>query len=67
VHEETGGMNAFRVGDRVVLKASADFPGTVVGLVYGRFEVVFDDFRNEAPKAFRPDSLQLAERQAPRG
>jgi hypothetical protein len=58
-------MNPFSIGERVVLKACTDFPGTVTGLGHGKVEVRFDDFRNEAPKALRPDSLQLAKKQVP--
>jgi hypothetical protein len=58
-----GAINPFSIGERVVLKACPNFPGTVTGFVYGKVQVSFDDFRNESPKAFRPDSLQLAERQ----
>jgi hypothetical protein len=54
--------NPFSIGERVVLKACTDFPGTVTGFERGRVEVLFDDFRNDAPKAFRPESLQLAKR-----
>jgi hypothetical protein len=54
-----GRMNPFSVGDRVVLKACMDFPGTVTGFGHGKVEVLFDDFRNDAPRAFRPDSLQF--------
>jgi hypothetical protein len=59
-------MTAFRVGERVELISCPRFPGTVTGFVYGKAEVLFDDFRNEPPKAFRPESLQLAGRQASR-
>lgn len=56
------GMSAFRLGDRVELISCPDFPGTVTGFDRGRVLVQFDDFRNEPPKAFRPDSLQLSGR-----
>ena len=56
-------MNPFSIGERVVLKACTDFPGTVTGFGHGRVQVRFDDFSNEAPKALRPESLQLAEKQ----
>jgi hypothetical protein len=56
-------MNPFSIGERVVLKACTDFPGTVTGVGYGKVQVRFDDFRNETPRAFRPESLQLAEKQ----
>jgi len=52
-------MNLFSIGERVALKSCADFPGTVTGFGRGKVEVLFDDFRNDAPKAFRPDSLQF--------
>jgi hypothetical protein len=55
-------MSAFRVGERVELISCPNFPGTVTGFTHGKIHVRFDDFRNEPPKAFRPDSLQLAER-----
>jgi uncharacterized protein YodC (DUF2158 family) len=58
-------MNPFSIGERVELKSCTDLPGTVTGIVYGKVEVRFDDFSNEAPKAFRPDSLQLAGKQVP--
>ena len=53
-------MTAFRIGERVALKSCTDFPGTVTGFERGKVEVLFDDFRNDAPRAFRPDSLQRA-------
>lgn len=52
-------MNSFRVGERVALKSCTDSPGTVTGFGRGKVEVLFDDFSNDAPKAFRPDSLQF--------
>jgi hypothetical protein len=58
-------MNPFSIGERVALKSCTDVLGTVTGLVHGKVHVQFDDFRNEAPKAVRPDSLQLAEKQVP--
>jgi hypothetical protein len=61
-----GAMNRFSIGERVVLKACTDFPGTVTGVGRGKVAVRFDDFSNEAPKAFRPDSLQLTKRKAQR-
>ena len=51
--------NPFSVGERVALKSCTDFPGTVTGFGRGKVEVLFDDFRNDAPRAFRPESLQL--------
>jgi hypothetical protein len=59
-------MNAFRVGERVELIACPSFPGTVTGFAHGKVHVRFDDFRNEEPKGFRPESLQGTERQVPR-
>jgi hypothetical protein len=59
-------MTAFRLGERVELIACPSFPGTVTGFVYGKVQVRFDDFGNEPPKAFRPESLQLAGRQVSR-
>lgn len=53
-------MNSFRVGERVELISCTDFPGTVTGFVHGKVHVLFDDFSNEPPKPFRPESLQLA-------
>jgi hypothetical protein len=58
-------MNLFSIGERVVLKACTDFPGTVTGLMNGRVQVRFDDFSNEPPKALRSESLQLAVKQVP--
>ena len=58
-------MTAFQVGERVALKSCTDSPGTVTGFGRGKVEVLFDDFSNDAPKAFRPDSLQLAGRRVP--
>jgi hypothetical protein len=55
-------MNPFSIGERVALKSCTDSPGTVTGFGRGKVEVLFDDFRNDAPKAFRPECLQLAER-----
>ena len=60
-----GAINPFSIGERVVLKACTDFPGTVTAVGYGKVQVRFDDFRNEAPKAFPPDSLQLAGKRVP--
>jgi hypothetical protein len=57
-------MSAFPIGERVELISCPDFPGTVTGFLRGKIQVTFDDFKNEEPKAFRPDSLQLARRQA---
>jgi hypothetical protein len=59
-------MTPFRIGERVVLKACTDFPGTVTGFGRGKVEVLFDDFRNDAPRVFRVESLQLAGRSAQR-
>ena len=59
-------MSAFRVGERVELISCPNFPGTVTGFGHGRVQVRFDDFINEPPKSFRPDSLQLTERRVPR-
>jgi len=59
-------MNSFAVGERVELIACPKFPGTVTRFAHGKAEVLFDDFRNEPPKAFRSESLQLAGRQASR-
>lgn len=56
-------MSAFRVGERVELISCPKFPGTVTGFAHGKTQVLFDDFSNEAPKGFRPESLQLARRQ----
>jgi hypothetical protein len=56
-------MSAFRIGERVELVSCPSFPGTVTGFVHGKVHVRFDDFSNEPPKAFRPDSLQFAARQ----
>jgi hypothetical protein len=53
------GLNAFRIGERVDLISCPNFPGTVTGFDHGKVQVRFDDFSNEPPKAFRPDSLQL--------
>jgi hypothetical protein len=58
-------MTPFSIGERVALKSCTDFPGTVTGFERGKVEVLFDDFRNDGPKAFRPGSLQLAERWVP--
>lgn len=55
-------MTAFRLGERVELISCPNFPGTVTGFVHGKVHVRFDDFRNEPPKAFRPDNLQLSGR-----
>jgi hypothetical protein len=55
-------MTGFRVGERVELISCPKFPGTVTGFAHGKIQVLFDDFSNEPPKPFRPDSLQLAER-----
>jgi hypothetical protein len=55
-------MSSFRIGERVALKSCTDSPGTVTGFGRGKVQVLFDDFRTDAPKAFRSDSLQLAER-----
>ena len=52
-------MTVFRVGERVALNSCTDSPGTVTGFGRGKVEVLFDDFRNDAPRAFRPDSLQF--------
>jgi hypothetical protein len=56
-------MSAFRIGERVELKSRPGFPGSITGFIHGKVHVRFDDFRNELPKAFRPDSLQLSGRQ----
>jgi hypothetical protein len=50
-------MNPFRVGERVALKSCMDLPGTVTGFVHGKVQILFDDFKNEEPKAIRPESL----------
>jgi hypothetical protein len=60
-------MSVFRVGARVELVSCPNFPGTVTGFAHGKVQVRFDDFSNEPSRAFRPESLQFAERQAPRG
>jgi hypothetical protein len=60
-------MTAFRLGERVELISCENFPGTVTGFIYGRVQVRFDDFSNESPRSFRPESLQLTGRQAPLG
>lgn len=52
-------MNPFSIGERVALKSCTDSPGTVTGFGRGKVEVLFDDFRNDDPRAFRPDSLQF--------
>lgn len=52
-------MNPFSIGERVSLKSCTDSPGTVTGFGRGKVEVLFDDFRNDAPRAFRPESLQF--------
>jgi len=52
-------MNLFSIGERVALKSCADFPERY-RVWRGKVEVLFDDFRNDAPKAFRPDSLQFS-------
>ena len=54
-------MTGFRIGERVELISCPSFPGTVTGFAHGKVQVQFDDFSNEAPKPFRPDSLQLAQ------
>jgi hypothetical protein len=56
-------MTAFRIGERVELISCPNLPGTVTGFGHGKVQVWFDDFSNEPPKAFRPDSLQLTGRQ----
>ncbi len=58
-------MNSFRIGERVELISCPNFPGTVTGCMHGKVQVRFDDFSNEPPKAFRPDSLQLTGGQVP--
>jgi hypothetical protein len=58
-------MTPFQLGERVELISCPNFPGTVTGFVCGKVQVRFDDFRNEPPKAFRPESLQLTARQVP--
>jgi hypothetical protein len=58
-------MTAFRVGERVELISCPNFPGTVTRFAHGKVHVRFDDFSNEQPKTFRPDSLQLAGKQVP--
>jgi hypothetical protein len=55
-------MTAFRVGERVELISCPSFPGAVTGFTHGKALVLFDDFRNEPPKPFRPENLQLAAR-----
>jgi hypothetical protein len=55
-------MNPFPLGERVELISCPKFPGTVTGFVHGRVQVRFDDFKNEPPKAFRPENLQPIER-----
>jgi hypothetical protein len=52
-------LNPFRVGDRVELVSCPNFPGTVTGFVRGKVQIRFDDFKNEDPKGFRPESVQL--------
>jgi hypothetical protein len=32
----------------------------VTGFVRGKVQIRFDDFKNEEPKMFRPESVQLA-------
>jgi hypothetical protein len=59
-------MNPFRVGERVELVSCPGFPGTVTGFDRGKVQVRFDDFSNELPRAFRPESLQITARQVPR-
>jgi hypothetical protein len=58
-------MNPFSLGERVELISCPGLPGTVTGFVHGRVQVLFDDFKEQPPKTFRPDSLQRAERQVP--
>jgi hypothetical protein len=60
------GMNSFRAGERVELISCPKFPGTVTGFTHGKAQVLFDDFSNEPPKGFKPESLQLAARQVSR-
>jgi hypothetical protein len=55
-------MNPFSLGERVELISCPGFPGTVTGLAHGRVQVLFDDFKEQPPKAFRPESLQPAKK-----
>lgn len=59
-------MSAFRIGERVELITCPNFPGTVTGFGHGKVQVRFDDFGNEPPKTFRPESLQLSGRKVSR-
>jgi hypothetical protein len=61
-----GKDDPFSIGERVELIACPKFPGTVTGFAHGKVHVRFDDFGNEAPKALRPESLQVAEREVSR-
>jgi hypothetical protein len=54
----------FRIGARVELVSCPGFPGTVTGFASSKVQVKFDDFRDQPPKAFRRESLQLTEKQA---
>lgn len=58
-------MNPFSIGERVALKSCTGLLGTVTSFVRGRVEVRFDDCSHEAPRAFRPETLQRAEKQVP--
>jgi len=58
-------MTPFPIGVRVDLKSCPGFPGTVVGFTRGKIQVIFDDCGDEATRSFRPESLQLAEKQVP--
>jgi hypothetical protein len=51
-------MSQLSVGERVELRSCTGLPGTVTGFDRGRVQVLFDDFRNEPAKLFRPESLQ---------
>jgi hypothetical protein len=55
----------FSVGARVELRFCPGPAGTVTALIRGRVQVLFDDFRDQPPKAFRPESLHLAKRELP--
>jgi hypothetical protein len=58
-------MNSFPIGARVELWTCPNFPGSVTGFVHGRVQVLFDDFKEQPPKAFRPESLQPAKKDLP--
>ena len=55
-------MNPFPLGERVELISCPSFPGTVTGFAHGKVQVLFDDFKEQPPKAFRPESLQFTKK-----